>query len=66
VICCLSFIVLSLIPLCAADTGDAEDDEDPGEPPADLINPGHEIPLRLEVLAGGSGRDLLRQDIDQP
>ena len=41
-------------------------DEDPGEPPADLIKPGQEIALRLEVLAGGSGRDLLRQDIDEP
>jgi len=41
-------------------------DEDPGELPADLIKPGQEIPLRLEVLAGGSGRDLLRQDINQP
>lgn len=41
-------------------------DEDPGELPADLIKPGQEIALRLEVLAGGSGRDLLRQDIDQP
>ena len=41
-------------------------DEDPGELPANLIKQGQEIPLHLEVLAGGSGRDLLRQDIDQP
>lgn len=41
-------------------------DEDPGELPTDLIKPGQEISLRLEVLTGGSGRDLLRQDIDQP
>ena len=43
-----------------------QSDEDSGELPADLVKPGQEIPLRLEVLAGGSGRDLLRQDIDEP
>lgn len=41
-------------------------DEDQGELPADLIKPGQEIPLHLEVLAGGSGRDLLRQDVNNP